>query len=304
MIQSENDIKYAAFIITYNRSGIIADTIDQILKQSLPPQKILVIDNSDNKETEKIIIDLKNPVLEYYHVGYNSGPSGAAYIGLKELAGQNFDWLFWVDDDNPPAENNLIEKIFDILPYINVEDCGQLGLVGHRFNKWTGEIDRLKNDELDKNVIEVDTIGGGQCKIISSKVARQGIFPEKKLFFGFEELDIDIKIKNAGFKSYVSGKLLYEARKDANRLNFIKNSAVSLDENVLSRHYYSIRNLLSIFSYNYYITALLYLSIKKILAIILAFKQGPRAGFKYSKIVFLAYYHFLKGKYGKIDLNL
>lgn len=303
MIEREKEIIYAAFIITYNRSGIIADTIDRILKQSLPPKKILVIDNSDNKETEKIIMDLKNPILDYYYVGHNSGPSGGAYIGLKELANQNFDWLFWVDDDNPPTNCYIIEKIFDILPSVNIENCGQLGLVGHRFNKWTGEIERLEDEELKENVIEVDTIGGGQCKIISTKVARLGIFPEKKLFFGFEDLDIDIKIKKAGFKSYVSGKLFYEARKDANRLNYKRRTVISMDNNLLNRHYYSIRSLLSIFSSNYYISALLYLSIKKFLTVILAFKQGPKAGIKYSKIMFLAYYHFIIGKYGKVNLN-
>jgi len=304
MVKDNNVIKYAAFIITYNRSGIITDTIDQILKQSIAPQKILIIDNSDNKDTEKIIDQLKNPKLEYHYVGYNSGPSGGAYIGLKKLANQDFDWLFWVDDDNPPAELNLIEKIFDILPLIDSEECGQLGLVGHRFNKWTGEIIRIRDEELKEKVIEVDTIGGGQCKIISTKVARLGIFPEKKLFFGFEDLDIDIKIKQAGFKSYVSGKLLYDSRSGNNRLNYKKSSAMVYDENTLNRQYYSIRSLLTIFSSNHYITALLYLSLKKLITLILTFAHGPRPGFNHAKIVFLAYYHFFKGKYGKIDLNL
>lgn len=304
MVENKNEIKYAAFIITYNRSGIIIDTIDQILKQSIAPQKILIIDNSDNKDTEKIIDELKNPKLEYHYVGYNSGPSGGAYIGLKKLANQDFDWLFWVDDDNPPAELNLIEKIFDILPLIDSEKCGQLGLVGHRFNKWTGEIIRIGDEELKEDVIEVDTIGGGQCKIISTKVARLGIFPEKKLFFGFEDLDIDIKIKQAGFKSYVSGKLLYDSRSGNNRLNFVKDKSPIYDENTLNRQYYSIRSLLTIFSANFYIMAFIYLSLKKIIASILAFKQGPKAGFKFMKVVFLAYYHFFIGRYGKINLNL
>lgn len=296
--------KYAAFIITYERSQILLNTIKEIFNQTLPPDKILIVDNSESDDTKNAIYSLNNKNVIYHRTGYNAGPSGGAYIGLDRMAKENYEWLFWVDDDNPPAKKDIIERIFQILPKVDTETCGQIGLVGSKFNKWTGEISRLSNDELEKDIIEVDTIGGGQCKIISKKVAKSGILPDKKLFFGFEDLDIDIKIKKAGYKSYVSGELLYESRKRSNRLTLGKANFIQTDSIALNRQYYSIRSLLTIFHHNNYISAMLYLTLKKVISIFLAYGKGLKAGNRFSKIVFLAYYHFMKGKYGKVDLNV
>ncbi|WP_289021503.1 glycosyltransferase [uncultured Salegentibacter sp.] len=297
-------MNYAAFIITYERAEILKNTIKSLFNQSLPPKEILIVDNSETNETRELIDGLNNPKIKYHRVGYNSGPSGGAYYGLKIMAKTKYDWYYWVDDDNPPEENDLIEKIFTILPKIDIEKCGQIGKIGSRFNKSTGELIRLKDEELVDKIIEVDGIGGGQCKIISAKVAKAGILPEKKLFFGFEDLDIDLKIKKAGFKSYVSGKIFYESRKRSNRLNLESQRGVATDITSLNRQYYSVRSLLTIFEANNYYLAFMYLTFKKLVSIPLSFKHGVKAGRNYAKVIFLAYYHFMKGRYGKIDLNL
>ena len=297
-------MNYAAFIITFERENILEDTINSLFQQSLPPKKILIVDNSETDKTRQLIEGLNHSRVEYYHVGYNSGPSGGAYHGLKELAGKGYDWIFWGDDDDPPAKNDLLEKIFCILEKVELENCGQLGLVGSKFNRFTGELSRIPNEELLANeIIEVDAIGGGQCKIISNKIAELAIYPEKKLFFGFEDLDIDIKIKNAGFKSYVSGQLLYQSRKRSGRLQLKKEKLVSDDSVLLRRQYYSIRSLLDIFSRNKLYTAMIYLSIKKGFSILLGFTNGYKPGYNNAKSIIKAYNHFVKGQFGKIDLK-
>jgi hypothetical protein len=107
-------------------------------------------------------------------------------------------------------------------------------MVGSRFNRNTGLLQRITTDELRKtDYIEVDTIGGGQCKIVNGKSILKGIVTEEKLFFGFEDLDFDLSQKEAGYKILVhSGLPNTIARKKA--------------ESVLWRDYYSIRNALFI----------------------------------------------------------
>lgn len=297
-------MNYAAFIITYERAKILENTIRSIFNQTLPPREILIVDNSESDDTRKLIENLNDPRIKYLRVGYNSGPSGGAYYGLKEMAKTDYEWYYWVDDDNPPEEKDLIEQIFGILPKIDIDKCGQIGKIGSYFNKYSGELIRLKDEELKNEIIEVHGIGGGQCKIISAKVAKEGILPDKKLFFGFEDLDIDIKIAKSGYKSFVSGKIFHESRKRSNRLDLDFKRNISTDINSLNRQYYSVRSLLTIFSANKYYSAFIYLTLKKIVSIPLSFRHGLTAGRNFSKVVFLAYYHFFIGKYGKIDLNL
>jgi len=36
--------KFAAFIVTYNRAEILMDTIQKIMSQTLPPEKLLIVE--------------------------------------------------------------------------------------------------------------------------------------------------------------------------------------------------------------------------------------------------------------------
>jgi glycosyltransferase involved in cell wall biosynthesis len=76
---------YSIFIITRNRSNILKSTIEEIFKQTFPPDSLLIIDNSDDEDTQLMYEQTNDSRLQYHKVGYNSGPAGAAAIGIKIL---------------------------------------------------------------------------------------------------------------------------------------------------------------------------------------------------------------------------
>lgn len=76
-------IDFAGFIITYNRPKVLHETILKIFSQSYPPGKIWIIDNSEDFNTQALIDQINDDRLIYYRVGFNSGPAGAAEIGLR-----------------------------------------------------------------------------------------------------------------------------------------------------------------------------------------------------------------------------
>ena len=55
MNQNPTTNYFAAFVMTFERSHLINDTIDKLLIQSLPPEKVLIIDNITylKNETER-----------------------------------------------------------------------------------------------------------------------------------------------------------------------------------------------------------------------------------------------------------
>ena len=176
---------FAAFIMTYQRSAILESTIVQICKQTFPPEKILIVDNSQDFETEELIRRLENTRLEYHRVGYNAGPAGVARIGLKQLAEEGFQWIFWGDDDLPKTLD-CFEKL---LSNVNVlEKPGIVGAVGHRVNTNSMSIQRTCDDLIrTRKWIEVDVIAGGMCMGVNADVIKGKPLPDERIFDDFSQ---------------------------------------------------------------------------------------------------------------------
>ncbi|WP_034888142.1 glycosyltransferase [Gillisia sp. Hel_I_29] len=236
---------FAGFIMTYNRSEQIENTINSIFDQTLSPLKLLVVDNSDNSNTEELISNLDNPKIIYLRVGHNSGPAGAAKIGLEYLVQHGFDWVYWGDDDDPPI---FLDEFQELLCLADNSDnnIAAIGSVGSKFNYKTGLRERFKDSECD-GVLDCDSIGGNHNLIINAKVIRNtGIYPNPELFFGFEEFEFLQRLKLKGFRIVVKGNSLLKHRVHSNRLNINSTRSLVPKKSIsnLKRDYYSYRNLI------------------------------------------------------------
>lgn len=246
---------FGAFIMTFERPEIILKTIINLRSQTFPPEYILIIDNSASYDTQNALKELLSPSLEYYRVGYNSGPAGGANMGLSKVSEKGYQWIYWGDDDNPPRDEQVFQNFFSRIWELEKEgvNLGIYGGKGGTINKLTGRIRSLKNRDLvNKDSVEVDMVAGGQTMLVKAEVIRRNILPEERLFFGFEELDFCLKVRAAGFKIFVDANSWYKTR-----LQF-KNSGINYrpvdssfgNENKLIRGYYSNRNLLYILHKN------------------------------------------------------
>ena len=143
---------------------------------------------------------------------------------------------------------------------------GVVGQVGAQFNKVTGALIRFDDSSLKMNqYLDVDFVGGNQLMIIKSEVIKQGCLPEKRLFFGFEDLSFSLKVKAKGYKMLVPCKLFLKLR-----VNFSRMGQVKLKRNPSWRDYYSVRSLAYIYLYEQRLVApLLLLTIKTIAGLFL-----------------------------------
>jgi GT2 family glycosyltransferase len=289
-------LKLGAFIVTYNRPMIILGTIEKVLEQSFPPTFIWIIDNSQNLETDHAIASLLNPRIKYFKMGYNAGPAGAAAKGLELCAQDGADWIYWGDDNDPPFRDDCFERLLairDVNPF-----CGVLGAVGHFFDRKKGVIKRIQTRLLEKkDWVEVDSIAGGMCMLVSSEVVKAGIVPNKDLFFGFEELDFCLKVTRKGFTLIVDCSLFLEARKASNRLDF--HQPVYIKKQNLAREYYSLRNLLYIADSLMQTTMKTRLIGKWTVKAFYGYRYGLSYGWKNMQMIFLAFWHYFKDIKGK-----
>ncbi|MBO9198834.1 MULTISPECIES: glycosyltransferase [Niastella] len=279
---------FAAFIVTYNRPDILMDTIQKILDQTRPPEKLLIVDNNDNDDTKNKLAQLY-PDVAHVKVGHNSGFAGGGKIGLQTLANEGYKWVLWADDNDPPYTKDTLEKLLQ-LGESYPGNCGQVGVVGHKINRRTGLVIRTTNDELEKGeYLEVDTIGGGMIKVIKGESVLNGVVPDPKLWFGFEDLDHDLSQQRAGYKILVHSGLFLDLRKKWNRLNIKKTTTVrKKDESVLWRDYYSIRNSLRVMVKNGYYLAFVSILFVSIAKTLVSYKYGFRYGRLVTKTTFKA----------------
>ena len=276
---------FAAFIITKDRPVILIDTIQILLKQTIVPDFILVIDNGSQSEAFEQIALFNDSRISHYSVGYNAGPAGGAYLGLKLLFERGYDWVLWVDDDDPPKFVDLIENLFRIIQDNDNEKLGMVGSVGERFDCHRCKIVRFNDYEL-KGYLSVDTISGNMFPLVSRRVFNQKILPSKNLFFGFEDLDFGLSLKRAGFNIITSGELHFKHRSLAGRLDLKKTFATKRQIASLWREYYSIRSLAYILIYKEKnLIGFSNLFFRNLIKSLFVFKYGFRYGFTTSSMI-------------------
>ncbi len=294
-------MRLGGFIITYNRPEILLMTIIEVFNQSYPPELLWIIDNSDNMDTNHAIANLLNPKVRYFRMDYNAGPAGAAAKGLELCGKDGLDWIYWGDDDDPPPFNSSFEKIFKLLSEdVGNLRIGQMGLVGQRFDSKKGKVVRISDGELkSQSWLEVDTIAGGQMKIVSSDVVKEGILPKPNLFYGFEELDFDLSLKKAGFSSLVYSTEFLEVRKKYGRLGFDRPVYSIKASSELWREYYSTRNLLSILKRNRLYSGYLYFLVKSMAKGLYGFRYGWGFGSLNFFMIYRGIIHSILNKMGQ-----
>jgi len=298
--------RIAAFIITYERPAAVSVMVDKLLLQTRPPETILVIDNSSSLQTKELIHSLNDSRIRYHRVGHNSGPAGAAQIGLKLLADEGYGWICWCDDDDPPETPTSFDDIFKILGEGNFQDreVGVIGKAGGKINRTTGRTTSFRNDEL-RGIVEADYIAGNKMMIVSSNVVKNDILPEAKLFFGFEELEFCLRIKEKGFKILFNGSKLRERRMIGGKSHgsYRWHGQSIGDTDKLWRQYYSTRNMLYVLKVNGLWFALILNITKALSKSIYGFRYGLKYGSKNFRIQTLALFHFIGGRFGQTNLS-
>ncbi len=291
-------MNYAAFIITYKRPEILKKTIDLLFSQTMPPKKILIVDNDIEETARQVKNAYSDSLVAHFPVGSNSGPAGGAYWGLKKLFEEGWEWVLWVDDDDAPSSPNQIETIFHIVDNLtHSENIGMIGASGVLYNYKTCTISRIPDAQL-KGKLEVDMIAGNQFPIVNRRVYEAGVLPDPTLFFGFEDLEFCLRIKKIGLSILVSGQEVERLRLHYNKLGKNKIRGLKKNVNHLWRQYYSVRTIAYILRYNNDYFLFLKQLLKTIIKIILGFKYGFDYGVIQAQYLMNGYFDGFRKKMG------
>lgn len=234
----------AAFVITFRRSGALRSTLESLAGQSLPPSRILVVDNGRSTETKQVVRAFASCGATYHDPGDNLGPAGAAAYGLETLVGEGWETIYWGDDDDPPRGSDTLERLTALASDGAVARLAAVGAFGARWDWSRGRYVRLADEEL-AGPVEVDVIGGNAQLLLRAEAVRAAGLPNPALFFGLEEIEYCLRLRRAGYRLAVDGDLMREYRRDSGRLGLPsspRRSLVPRSRVAPWRQYYSTRN--------------------------------------------------------------
>lgn len=115
-IGDESMAKVAAVIVTYNRLEELKKNINMLIIQKYYLDAIYIIDNASNDNTPKFIHEymLKEPRIKYFQLEKNLGGAGGFAYGLKQACQDGFEWVWLMDDDGRPQDENTLAVLMNV----------------------------------------------------------------------------------------------------------------------------------------------------------------------------------------------
>ncbi|MFV0308487.1 MAG: glycosyltransferase, partial [Desertimonas sp.] len=122
-----------AVMVTHQRGPQLREYFAALARQTRTLDHLLVVDN-DPAGSARWIVDahgLAHTEVRYQPSGENIGPAGGIAAGLRTVLGEadDDDWVFTLDDDDPPQTPEMIAEI-EALAEGLVADGSPVGGVG------------------------------------------------------------------------------------------------------------------------------------------------------------------------------
>ncbi|MGD2060740.1 MAG: glycosyltransferase, partial [Acidimicrobiia bacterium] len=152
-------------LVTFHRVAELATALERLGAQTRTLDHLLVIDNGSDLEVKKLVEARPEPTT-YVDAGDNLGPAGGFALGMEQLIGEanEDDWIFLLDDDDPPDSDQTLERAgrFAVEMLANDVAVGCVGVSGGRFDLASGRVLRIADEELTGPVPADHVTGGGQ----------------------------------------------------------------------------------------------------------------------------------------------
>ncbi len=108
---SQNPAVVVAVVVTWNRRELLAEALRATLSQTLPADRVVVVDNASDDGTAELL-SRKFPSVDVVRATRNSGGAGGFSLGIRHaLRDASCDALWLMDDDTVPRPTALQELL-------------------------------------------------------------------------------------------------------------------------------------------------------------------------------------------------
>ena len=159
---------YTALIRTFNSMPMLNDVIDLLLKQSIPPSAIILVDSSTDASQKDSILSLGYPVIRYPE-GEAFNFSKAINIGVDAVA---TDLVLIISSHVLLSDAQLIERAFTL------ENFKQSKYLGFCLIPWSDPNVRWKPTRVDKQNFSIDLCASNSCTLLKVENIKERYFRE------------------------------------------------------------------------------------------------------------------------------
>lgn len=229
-------------LVTFRRPEDLRRSLDALAEQTQALDTLVVIDNDADSRVERLVTSHRGaaPDVSYVPMPDNLGPAGAIHAGVAAVLAHaaDDDWIVLFDDDDPPERRDCLEQLGVLLVELRSTEpsCAGVGLWGATLSSWSGRV-RAEPSRVPAPVTYVP--GGSMPHYLVGAVRAVGA-PEPDLFFGFDDLDFGLRLRDGGFSLFSSG--LAREHGVGHMVDGRRASARSAPPTW--RRYYSLRNLI------------------------------------------------------------
>lgn len=318
-----------AIIVTYNRKHLLEKTLTSLYKQSYPISKIVVVDNCSTDKTWDYLTKLskKHKNLQLIKNKDNLGMASAVNLALKTIWDEKWDAVWISDDDNIASATALEEliKYYDentIFNSILLDFKNKNKLTFPKTDLETGKVYFELKQLINNRKMIINNSIAFNFTLISKNIFKIINFLDDQYFIRGDEIDFITRalLKNINLKIIVNSQVFCLNQRNIKKIKIL-NMKINREMINHFKNYYNVRNTLfllkkyqkkifhhpkknSIFNFYpcYKYPLPIFMFLYSIYSVILALIFYKKNQLKIIYSAFLAYYHFIINKRGKIQL--
>ncbi len=189
---------------TYNRAGLIMETIESIRRQTFTNWELIIIDDGSEDNTEEIISQINDERIKFHKAGRIGIGGKIKNIGLQKATGE---LIAFIDSDDLWAASKLEKQIAAFQQYPDAWFCLTGGynfrIYGKPVNYFYRRHEGIRYDNVFISCFQSQVAAFTQALMIRKQcISVTGVFKEEKSFS-----DIDFIYKLA---FYFKAIILYE----------------------------------------------------------------------------------------------
>jgi len=176
--------RVAAVVSTYNRKRMLRECLKSLLKQTRPPDTVIVIDGPSTDGTNEMV-KKEFPQVNYIRIYENIGGAGQFYIGIKLAYNRGYNWIWVMDDDVIVVKRDGLETLLKIAHKLRSAGI-PVGAV-------------IPLQPVHGKLVQVGSLSIFVGGLISRNAISKAGFPRHDFFIYYDDVEYSYRIMRAGF---------------------------------------------------------------------------------------------------------
>ena len=190
-------------VLTHRRRGPATETVSRLLDDGV--DRIVLVINGDGGIDESRFSAEQLGHIEVVHLPENLGPAAGYDAGMSHLTEHpRSDWWLVVEDDladiDPPARDlgSLIDRVRRHESVMGTT-VGAVAAYARRLSPVSGVAHVDPPVQVSNGLLPADVAAWG-ATLVRAEVVHAGVRPDPAFFFGYEDFDWFLRVREAGFE--------------------------------------------------------------------------------------------------------